>query len=374
MTTKIDNRARSRQLMEWSDAEKYKVEHELLATVARDSSSPEGQAAWRDLVYAMNGEFDKVQADIFYTDQEPIRSGDLDEDTISDIFLTVPVAKGQEIDFPIDFYQTTDRDKFWAYTIPDHGYLPQRYASAGSVKIGTYRIGSSIDFWIRYIEQARWDVLSRGLEVYRNGYTKKLNSDGWSCLAASAYYRNIVISDDAAAPNQLTPRLLSLMQVFMKRNGGGNMTSSGFQLTDLFISPEAAASMRSWDLSLVPEKVRESMFAKREGIPIANLFGIDIQEHEDLGIGQPLQQLLTLPVGAGGGFGLVLPGGTREIVLGMDGRNTGRFAKMPVRNPGLETFSDASSYTHRSQTIGYYGWMETGFCNLDNGWMLLGSY
>ena len=89
-------------------------------------------------------------------------------------------------------------------------------------------------------------------------------------MAASAYYRNIVISDDTAAPNQLTPRLLSLMQVFMKRNGGGNMTSSGFQLTDLYISPEAAASMRSWDLSLVPEKVRESMFAKREGIPIAN--------------------------------------------------------------------------------------------------------
>jgi len=74
------------------------------------------------------------------------------------------------------------------------------------------------------------------------------------------------------------------------------------------------------------------------------------------------------------GFGLRLPDGTREIVLGMDGRNTGRFAKMPVRNPGLETFADASSYTHRSQTIGYYGWMETGFCNLENSFLLLGSY
>ena len=158
----------------------------------------------------------------------------------------------------------------------------------------------------------------------------------------------------------------------MKRNGGGNMTSSGFQLTDLYISPEAAASMRSWDLSLVPEKVREQMFAKREGIPIANLFGIDIKEHEDLGIGQPLQQLLTLPAG-NGGFGLVLPSGTREIVLGMDGRNTGRFAKMPIRKPGLETFADASSHTHRSQTIGYYGWENCGFAILDQ-FLLLGSY
>ena len=80
----------------------------------------------------------------------------------------------------------------------------------------------------------------------------------------------------------------------------GNMNSSGFKLTDLYISPEAAASMRSWDFSLVPEVVREQMFRKSDGIPIANLFGIDIQEHEDLGIGQPLQQLMTLPTNEGG--------------------------------------------------------------------------
>jgi hypothetical protein len=373
MNSKVDNRAFSRQLMDWSDATKHPVEHGLLKVVAENASSPEGQAAWANIVHAMTGQFDKVTADITYNDQEPIRQGPLDEDTVGDIFQVVPVAKGVEIEFPIDFYQVTDRDKFWAYAIPDHGYLPQRYVHSSSVKIGTYRIGSTIDFWIRYIEQARWDILARGLEVYKNGYIKKINSDGWATLAAAAYYRNIVVSDDAAAPNQLTPRLLSLMQVFMKRNGGGNMTSGGFQLTDFYISPEAAASMRSWDLSLVPEVVREQMYAKKDGTSIANLFGIDIQEHEDLGIGQPLQQSWTLPAGEGG-LGLVMPSGTRELVLGMDGRNTRQYAKMPVRNPGLETFPDNSSHTHRSQTIGYYGWMETGFATLDTGFLLLGSF
>ena len=221
---------------------------------------------------------------ISYTDQEPIKSGLLDEDTIGDIYQMIPVAKGVEIDFPIDFYQATDRDKFWAYAIPDHGYLPQRYVSSDSAKVTTYRIGSSMDFWLKHIAAARWDVLARGLEVYKNGYVKKINSDGWSTIAATAYYRNIVISDDTAAPHQITPRLMSLMQVFMKRNGGGNMTSSGFRLTDLYISPEAAASMRSWDFSLVPEVVREQMYRKNDDSVLANLFGIDIQEHEDLGI------------------------------------------------------------------------------------------
>jgi len=89
----------------------------------------------------MTGCYDKiseeVRADIIYTDQEPIRSGLLDEDTIGDIYEMTPVPKGVEIDFPIDFYQTTDRDKIWAYAIPDLGYLPQRYMSAGSVKLST---------------------------------------------------------------------------------------------------------------------------------------------------------------------------------------------------------------------------------------------
>ena len=63
----------------------------------------------------------------------------------------------------------------------------------------------------------------------------------------------------------------------------------------------------------------------------------------------------------------------RELLLGMDGRNTGQYAKMPIRNPGLETFADNSSYTHRSQIIGYYGWMETGIAVLDQAWLLLGA-
>ena len=106
---KVDTRARSWQLLDWSDAEKYKAEYDLLKCVVDKQGIPEGYAAWTDLVHAMNGQFDKVQADIIYTDQEPIRSGLLDEDTISNIYEVVPVGKGVEIDFPIDTYQTTDR-------------------------------------------------------------------------------------------------------------------------------------------------------------------------------------------------------------------------------------------------------------------------
>jgi len=356
MYKKVDTKAVSKQLIDWSDPVKHADDIARLKLAAK--YTPEGQKAWADIVLDM---------------AQPIRSGLLDEDTIGDIFQVEPIDNLTTIEFPIDFYQVTDRDKIWAYAIPDTGYLPQRYMSAGSVQVSTYRIGNSMDFYIRYLEQARWAVLNRGLEVFRNGFVKKFNSDGWSTLMAAAFYRNIVVNDRLARPNQITPRLLSLMQVFMKRNGGGNMTSGGFRLTDLYISPEAAASMRSWDLSLVPESVRTAMFAKGEGTPIGNLFGIDINEHEDLGIGQPLQQLLTLPTSQGG-FGLTLPPSTREVCIGMDRTNTGTYAKMPIVNPGIEVFPDNSSHTHRQQTIGFYGWCNIGFACLDNGWLLLGAF
>ncbi len=356
--TKVDQRALARSTWEMANSESPEVQEAVARLQLAAIPSEEGNKAWANIVFDM---------------QEPIRSGILDEDTVSDIFLVERLGQHEIVDYSLDFYQNTDRSEYWAYTLPDHGNLPQRYASAGSVQFGTYRIGNAIDFWIRYLKTARWNVLRRGMEVYRNGYVKKINSDGWNTLMAAMYYRNVIIDDEFAQPNQITPRLISLMQVFMKRDGGGNMGSNGFVMTDLYVSPEAAASMRSWDLSLVPEKVREQIFSSGSGTPLAGLFDITIHQHDDLGVGQPLQELFLKPQ-AEGGFGGALPPGRNELVIGMDRRDTGAFAKMPVREPGIETYADDSSYTLRSQTRGIFGWMESTPVVLENKFVLLGAF
>jgi hypothetical protein len=109
MNNKV-NRVISSLLADWSDVEQHKEEHELLKIAAANSTKPEGVEAWAQIVQAMTEPMQNVVADISYTDQEPIRSGLLDEDTVGDIYQVIPVAKGVEIDFPIDFYQATDRD------------------------------------------------------------------------------------------------------------------------------------------------------------------------------------------------------------------------------------------------------------------------
>jgi hypothetical protein len=317
-------------------------------------------------------------ATIIYDMTEPIRSGELDEDTISDIYLRTAIPAGTIIDYPIDFYQSSDRDKFWAYTIPDVGYLPQRHASAGSVKVNTYRSGNAIDVYYSYLEQARWDILQRSMEVFQNGFVKKLNHDGWACLLGTAAYRNVLVSDASAPASTITPRLISLMQVFMKRNGGGNLQSNGYRLTDLYFSPEAIASMRTWDASLVPEAFRERMFSAGAGLPISNLFGINFNEHIDFGVGQPMQQMLVTPEPEGG-LGVVLPPGTEELCLGMDRTNTKNWAKAPYTVPKggsspLDYFIDDSSYTRRSQVFGIVGMMNCGFVCLESSTLLLGVF
>lgn len=357
---RIDVREQSKRLAQLQSDPKWVIASELLKKATEPTS-----------------ESNKIWANIIYNMTAPIRSGILDEDTVGDLFLQIPTPKGTIPDFPIDFYQNKDRDQYWAYAIPDSGNIPQRYVSTGSVMVKPYRIGSAIDFYTEQLANARWDILTRGLEVYRNGFVKKLNADGWSTILAAARFRNVVIADETAPPNTITPKLFSRMQVFMKRNGGGNMGNSGHTLTDVYISPEAAASIRSWGFDLVPESIRTQFYSVGAGMPINNIFGITLHEHEDLGIGMRLQQQFLNPeVNPNGppGMGGELPPGKNELVIGMDRRNTGTYLIQPIVNPGLQTWTEDSSYTLRSQTMGFFGWMNTAFCALSNEIFVLGAF
>ena len=61
--------------------------------------------------------------------------------------------------------------------------------------------------------------------------------DGTPLISAGAD-RNVMIYDADASAGQFSKRLVSLMKVIMRRNGGGNSTSiNRGELTDLYLSP-----------------------------------------------------------------------------------------------------------------------------------------
>lgn len=310
----------------------------------------------REVALAANKEFAKAL-------ELPLRQGLMSGNILDNIFESVQLAPGATPEFPLDFLAPgTERD-FVAYTIPNHGYIPERHVESDYVMVPTYDIGASIDYLLKYARDARWDVVGRAMEVLEASFVKKMNDDGWHTLLAAAVDRNIVVFDSDAAANQFTKRLVSLMKTVMRRNGGGNSASNNRgMLTDLYVSPEAMEDIRNWGVDIVDEVTRREIYTAADGA-INRIFGVNLHDRDELGIGQEYQNFYSNTLGQ------TVPGSKDEVVVGLDLRKRDSFI-MPVRQE-VQIFEDDS--LHRQKRAGFYGWAELGFAVLDNRRVLLGA-
>lgn len=296
--------------------------------------------------------------------ETPLRKGILNGDITNGIFEAISVNANATSDFPLDFLSPGTEKEFVAFTIPNHGYLPQKSIEGDYVHVPTYPIGNAIDWNLRYPRDARWDVVRRAVEVFRAGFVKKLNDDAWQTVLTAGYDRNIIVFDSDADAGQFTKRLVSLMKTVMRRNGGGNSTSiNRGKLTDLFVSPEATEDMRNWNVDQVDEVTRREIFVSENENALNRIFGVMLHDLDELGEGQEYNDYFDVDLGA------TFPSGDVELVVGLDLRNRDSFV-MPVREE-LQMFDDPA--LHRQQRAGMYGWQEQGFAVLDNRRVLLGS-
>ncbi|NDB58311.1 hypothetical protein EB001_07685 [bacterium] len=293
----------------------------------------------------------------------PLRKGVLNGDILDDIFEPIQLAQSATPEFPLDFVAPGTEKDFVAYTIPNHGYIPQRHVEGDYVMVPTYDIGASIDYLLKYARDARWDVVGRAMEVLEAQFVKKMNDDGWNTLLAAGVDRNIIVYDNDATQGQFTKRLVSLMKTVMRRNGGGNSASQNRgMLTDLYVSPEAMEDIRNWGLDQVDEITRREIYVAADGT-LNRVFGINLHDRDELGVGQQYQTFYTNTLTGS------LPSGKEEIVVGLDLRRRDSFI-MPVRQE-VQIFEDDT--LHRQKRAGFYGWAEQGFAVLDNRRVLLGS-
>ena len=293
----------------------------------------------------------------------PLRQGVLSGNILDGIFEAVQLAPGATPEFPLDFLSPGSERDFVAYTIPNHGYIPERHVEGDYVMVPTYDVGASIDYLLKYARDARWDVVGRAMEVLESQFVKKMNDDGWHTLLAAGVDRNIVVFDSDADAGQFTKRLVSLLKTVMRRNGGGNSASNNRgQLTDLYVSPEAMEDLRNWNVDQVDEVTRREIYTAADGA-VNRVFGINLHDLDELGVGQEYQQFYSNTLGASMG------GSDTEIVVGLDLRKRDSFI-MPVRQE-VQIFEDDT--LHRQKRAGFYGWAEVGFAVLDNRRVLLGS-
>jgi len=157
-----------------------------------------------------------------------------------------------------------------ACSVPDHGYLPERYTT--SVTMDAYNIGYSVDIYTKHIKEGRYDIIARILEMYVNGITNKIYLDVMSLLVASAYYRNIVIT----YPDFDICKIIQVMN-------GNECGVNG--MTDLFVDDETYTKIfDTLETSCTDENMRMNFHVHR--VP-------------ELNIGDDLYNVLTLPVDNG---------------------------------------------------------------------------
>ncbi len=294
----------------------------------------------------------------------PLRKGIMDGDILGGIFEVINLAPGATSEFPLDFLAPGSEKDFVAYTIPNHGRIPERHVEGDYVMVPTYEIGASIDWLLKYARDARWDVVGRAMDVMRSQFTKKMNDDGWHTLISAGVDRNILVYDPDAANSQFSKRLVSLMKVAMRRNGGGNSSSiNRGTLTDLFMSPEGLEDIRNWGVDEVDEITRRELITTEGGL-LTRIFQVNLHDLDELGDDQEYQVFYEQDLGG------TMPAGDSEIVVGLDMSNNDSFV-MPVR-AGLQIFEDET--LHRQRRAGFYGWQEQGFAVLDNRRVILGSF
>ena len=320
-----------------------------LLTRAGSMNREESLAATRELAKAL---------------ELPLRKGVMSGDILDGIFEPIRLGPGATSEFPLDFLSPGTEKEFVAYTIPNHGRIPERHVEGDYVMVPTYDVGASIDWLLKYARDARWDVVGRAMDVLQGSFTKKINDDGWHTLISAGADRNVMIYDADASAGQFSKRLVSLLKVIMRRNGGGNSTSiDRGQLTDLYLSPEGIEDIRNWGVDEVDPVTRRELIVGDGGL-ITRIFNVNLHTLDELGVSQEYQDFYVNDLS--GSF----PGSKTELAVGLDLSSRDSFV-MPVRAP-VEVFEDDT--LHRQRRAGLYGWAEHGFAALDTRRVLLGAF
>ena len=297
--------------------------------------------------------------------ETPLRKGIMWGDVVTSIYEAMPLEPGASPEFPLDLLKPGNEVEHVAYTNPGNGRIPERHVEGDYVMINTYGITSSIDFLLRYAEEANWNVVGRALQVLESSFVKKINDDGWHTLLAAAVDRNILVYDADAAAGQFTKRLVSLMKTVMRRNGGGNSVTANGRLTDVYTSPEAVEDVRNWGVDQLDEISRREVYTAGDGAaPLTRIFGVNLTDLFEFGDGQEYQDYFTSDLGGS------LESSDVELVVGLDQSANDSFI-MPVKKP-VEVFEDEA--LHRHQRQGYYGWARLGFGVMDNRRIIAGSF
>jgi hypothetical protein len=320
----------------------------------------------------------KALTDFFTAVQLPVRQAVMDGDNLAGIFNVITLAPGTSPEIPTDVITPGREGEFRAFTNPGKGYIPAVMGGGDKFTLATISNANAVEWDLEHARTARWDIVSRYMDLLVSGFVKKRNDDGWHTILAAAADRGLTVYDAGANVGQFTKKLFSLARAAMARNAGGNQSSiNRGRMTDIYLSVEGIEEILNWNLDQIPDGVREQLYSMSGGENTTlDILKVRLHEMYEFGVGQEYQEYYTDVLG-----GDLVPviGSTHtvediELAIALDLANRDSFVMLIVQE--LQLFEDqgAGGTLHRSQKSGVYGWERYGIGVLDNRRVLALSY
>lgn len=288
--------------------------------------------------------------------------------------------------FPLDLYYNNDAGHVSVWSQSVAGGVPSSEVTGMSeLKISTYRLDSAVSFLKRYARRARLDVVSKAVERMAQEILVKQERNAWAVVLkalAEASSKSLFHVIGGGTNGAFTLADLNNLMTRTKRINVSfaNGTPSDFNskgLTDLFVSPEVMANIRSFAYNAVtnsstdlPAGVREEIY---RNAGLAEIYGVTLHEIIELGLSKKYNTLYgtfaaaTRPIGTTGNSAGTFATATEELIVGLDlGRES--FVRPVARNAesgGTFTSTPDDQFSARAEKVGFYGSLEEGRVCLD---------
>lgn len=290
--------------------------------------------------------------------------------------------------YPLDFLYGEGAGNISIWYANKAGGLPSnQIESSGEVRFMTYNLESAVNFDKKYARKTTaFNVLSKAVERMLNEIVVKTDRQAWATVLralgeARSFGADHILAATTANVLQLDDfnRLLTLFKRINQSYAAGTPTNPVTSLTDLFISPEMKEQIRGFAYNPMntrtvngtvgtpagsstamplPDSVREEIY---RSVGSSSIFGVNISELNELGIGQKYNIL----------FNQYAPGGTftvasDEICIGVDS-NRGAFIRAVENNSaGTATVNVDDQFVVRSEKVGFYTRLNEGRAVLDS--------
>jgi len=150
-----------------------------------------------------------------------------------DVFDQIPVPVDEDAKFPADFYANVS-DDWLAWITPQEGQIPQRAIEGDEIFVPTFKLANSINWSLDYQRDERYDVIARAIDVFVNGFKRKIKQDQLRLILQAADKAEPYV-EEASFVKMLNTAGINLYSQSSSRNS---------RITRIFCEPEAMAELR----------------------------------------------------------------------------------------------------------------------------------